>query len=282
MIDQTAKKIKALEIQGATNVAIESLKAVKTYSKNHDLKQVKKGIDKLIATRPTEPLMINTLSSLKNRDDLNEVINGANDFIDTIQDGMKKIVEIGSRLIDDDMTIQTICHSQTVINILKRAKDEGKKIKVVATETRPRFQGQKTAKDIKRLKIPLKFYVDSAMYVAMKREDVDLCIVGIDALFADGSVANKIGTGLLGLVAESLEVPLYTCGLGLKLDKGSLMAQSVEIEERNPKEIWDYPIDISNPAFEIVPTSRIKGIITELGVLPPATAYLEIEKAYHL
>ncbi|MBR9680283.1 MAG: hypothetical protein GOU98_00475 [Candidatus Altiarchaeota archaeon] len=282
MLKDVAERIKSLEVQGATNVAMESLKAVKEYSKKNNIKKIRSGIDLLISTRPTEPLMINMLNLLKEIEDPTEVGIKAQDFIDTIHNGMEKIVEIGSRLIKDGMVVQTICHSMTVIRILERAKKEGKNITVVATETRPRYQGQKTAKELKKLKIPVKFYVDSGMYVAMKKENVDLCLVGIDALFANGSIANKIGTGLLALVAESLEVPLYACGLGLKFDKGSLMAQSVEIEKRDPKEIWNYSVEVINPAFEIVPNSRIQGIVTEIGLLPPATAYLEIERVYNL
>ena len=120
-------------------------------------------------------------------------------------------------------------------------------------------------------------YVDSGMYYAMKKEEVDLVLVGIDAIFSDGSIANKIGTGLLALSAKTLEVPFYATGLSLKFDRSSRWAKGVEIEQRNPKEVWEYPIEIGNPAFEIVPAKRIKGIITEKGILPPNAVFSEME-----
>jgi ribose 1,5-bisphosphate isomerase len=282
ILKETAEKIRRLEIQGATKVAISSLEAVSEYAKAKKVNEIRKGIDILLATRPTEPLMINTLSVLKRLEDPFEISERAIGFRSAIKTGMKEIVDIGSRLIEYGMTIQTICHSSTVVEILKQAKNESKKIKVVNTETRPLYQGRKTAEELYKGGVPVVMYADSAMYTAMKKEDVDLALVGVDAIFMDGSIANKIGTGLLALAAEALEVPFYPAGLALKLDRGSLMANSVKIEERDPREIWSYPINIRNPAFEIVPAKRIKGIITELGILPPATAHIQIETAYQI
>jgi len=279
-IKKIANQIKKIEIQGATKIALSSLEVISDFAKKNKVNEIYKGIDLLLSTRPTEPLMINTLTSLKKISDPVEISEHAILFKTSIKNSMNKIVKIGSRLIEDDMIIQTICHSSTVVNIIKEAREQGKKIKVINTETRPRYQGRKTAEELYKARVPVKMYVDSAMYLAMNKEKVNLALVGIDAIFGDGSIANKIGTGLLSLAAEVLEVPFYASGLALKLDIGSLMAKSVKIEERDQREIWSYPIEIGNPAFEIVPPKRIKGIITELGVLSPTTAHLQIEKEY--
>ncbi len=281
-IEKIANKIKKIEIQGATKIALSSLEVIHDFAKKNKVEEIHKGINLLLSTRPTEPLMINTLTSLKKISDPSEISERAFLFKKSIKKSMNKIVEIGSRLIEDGMTIQTICHSSTVVNIIKEARDQGKKIKVINTETRPRFQGRITAEELYKARVPVKMYVDSAMYSAMSKEKVNIALVGIDAIFVDGSIANKIGTGLFSLAAEALEIPFYASGLALKLDTGSLMAQSVKIEERDPREVWSYPINIGNPAFEIVPSKRIKGIITELGVLPPTTAHIQIEKAYKI
>lgn len=282
MIEETAEKIKRVEIQGATNIALAALEAVRDYSKGQDTESIRKGIEVLRETRPTEPLMINTLGILEKLESPKEIEKRAEELLDIIQTGMDNLVEIGSRLIKNGMVVQTICHSSTVTKILIKAKQEGRDFRAIVTETRPLYQGRKTAKELHEAGIPVTMYVDSGMYLAMKKEDVDIVLVGIDAVFTDGSIANKIGTGILALAAESLEVPMYGAGLAMKLDMGSLMAEGVTIEKRDPKEIWTYPVDVINPAFEIVPVKRIKGIITELGVLPPATAYLEIERHYEL
>lgn len=282
MIEETAEKIRRVEIQGATDVALASLEAVKEYSRGQDIKSIRKGIGILKDTRPTEPLMRNTLGILEKLEKPGEVKEKAGELIDKLNKGMGDLVSIGSRLIESGAVVQTICHSSTAVRILTRARQEGKEFTAVVTETRPLYQGRKTAKELHEAGIPVKMYVDSGIYLAMKKEDVDMALIGMDALFTDGSIANKIGSGMLALAAESLEVPLYCSGLALKLDMGSLMAESVKIEQRDPKEIWAYPVDVVNPAFEIIPSRRVKGIITELGVLPPATAYMEIEKHYGL
>ena len=282
MIEETAEKIRRIEIQGATNVARAALEAVKDYSKGQDTESIREGIKILKETRPTEPLMINALRILEKLESPKAIEKRAEELLDILKKGMDNLVEIGSRLIKNEMVVQTICHSSTVVKILVKAKQEGKDFKVILTETRPLYQGRRTAKELHEAGIPVTLYVDSGMYLAMKKEDVDIVLVGIDAVFTDGSIANKIGTGILALAAESLEIPVYGAGLAMKLDMGSLMAEGVTIEKRDSKEIWTYPVGVENPAFEVVPGKRIAGIITELGVLPPATAYMEIERHYDL
>lgn len=282
MIDETAEKIRRVEIQGATNVAVASLKAVEAFARGHGAGEIHRGIDTLLTTRPTEPLMRNTLLPLKGMQDPAAIADKAGEFLRAIDEAANQLVEIGERLVQDGMVVQTICHSSTAVKILLRARNEGKKVRAVVTETRPLYQGRITAEELYKGGVPVKFYVDSAMYKAMEIEKVNMCLAGIDAIFVDGSVANKIGTGLLALAAEVREVPFYATGLALKLDKDSMMAKGVPIEHRDPREIWSYPIDVQDPAFETIPAKRIKGIVTELGVLPPATAYMEIEKRYQI
>lgn len=279
-VEETADKIRRIEIQGATNVAVASLKSIRDFAPGKDPAEVHKAVDLLMGTRPTEPLMHNTLGALKGLEDPAEISEKASSFLESIDSAADRLVEIGARLVPDGAVVQTICHSSTVVRILLRAREEGKEVRAVVTETRPLYQGRVTAKELYKGGVPVSFYVDSALYKAMREEGVGLCMAGIDAIFADGSVVNKIGTGLLALAAGAREVPFYACGLALKLDKQSLMAQEVPIEERDPREIWSYPVDVKTPAFETVPANRVKGIVTELGVLPPATAYVEIEKKY--
>ncbi len=282
MIEEVAEKIRRVEIQGATNVAVAALRAVKSFAEKHGPEEVHRGIDTLLETRPTEPLMRNTLLPLKSVEDPAAIVERVDKLLHLIDESASRLVEIGARLVEDGSVVQTICHSSTVVKILLRARDEGKQVRAVVTETRPLYQGRITAEELYKGGVPVKFYADSAMYLAMEREKVDMCLVGLDAIFVDGSIVNKVGTGLLALAAEARELPFYACGLALKLDRGSLMAKSVSIEQRDPRELWSYPVAVENPAFEVVPAKRIKGITTELGVLPPAMAYMEITKNYDL
>ncbi len=276
-VKAVAEKIRKLEIQGAANVALEALKAVEGFAGRHPGEPIGGAVDLLVSTRPTEPMMINTLGYLKKLE-ADAVPGKARGFIDAIARGTDRVVEIGANIIEDGMTVQTICHSSTVVKILLKARNDGKQVRVVNTETRPLYQGRKTAEELYKGGMHVAHYVDSAMMKAMKDDRVDLCLIGLDAIFMDGSVANKIGSGLLALAADSMNIPLYACGHSLKLDRNSLFAKSVEIEQRDPREIWDYPVDVRNPAFELVPAKHIKGIVTDLGILPPAVAGFEIMK----
>jgi len=281
-VEAVAERIKKLEIQGATSVALSALEAVKGFAERNPEKSVEEAVNKLLETRPTEPLMINTLNYLKYLD-RGRVSHQTGEFVKYIQDGMKRVVKIGANLIQDGMVVQTICHSQTVVDVLLKARNDGKRVRAVNTETRPRYQGRKTAEELYKGGVPVEHYVDSAMMKAMKDNQIDLCLIGLDAIFMDGSIMNKIGSGLLAIAAESMSIPLYACGLSLKFDKDSLFAKNVEIEERDPREVWDYPVQTHNPAFELVPAKRLTGIVTEAGVFPPAVAGYEImQKHPHL
>ena len=159
----------------------------------------------------------------------------------------------------------THCHSGEALSVIKQAWKEKKKIKVYATETRPKEQGIKTANELSKLGIPVILIIDSAIGFFIK--DVDIVIVGSDAIRKEGFV-NKIGTYPLALVAKKHNKPFYVVGNTLKLDK----RKKLIIEERSPDEIYKEKIktlEIKNPAFDLIPWKYVKRIITEKGVMTP-------------
>ena len=132
------------------------------------------------------------------------------------------------------------------------------------TETRPLFQGRKTAKDLAHLKIPVKHFVDSAARIAIKQSDI--AIFGADAV-TDAKVFNKIGTEMLAIIAKTRRVPVYIATSLWSYDPDQRI-----VEHRSTKEIWNRPpkgVQIENLAFEKIPFKLIKGIITEKGILRP-------------
>ena len=286
-IQTTAKRIRRLEVQGARNVAIAAIKAVQMVaeqteapSKKDFLRELTKDKETLFASRATEPLMRNALRMIINKVEKSEERNvkrlaetvtmTSEQFLKDLEESNRKIAEIGARRIKNDSTILTHCHSSTVTNLLKRAKHEGKTFEVICTESRPAFQGQITAKELLELGIKTTFIIDSATRFFMNQ--VDLVVVGADAITSEGNVINKIGTSIVALAAHEARTPFYVVSELLKFDPATMYGDYEKIEERSPSEIWkDAPknLVVRNPAFDVTRRDFIHGIICEEGMISP-------------
>jgi len=286
-VQATVKQIRRLEIQGARNVAIAAIKAIEILasqtqapSKKDFLRELTKARDVLFASRATEPLMRNALrliinrvcrSEEKNVKKLAEIASqAAQQFLLDLENSRKRIAEIGAKRIRSNSVVLTHCHSSTVTNLLKRAKYEGKVFELICTETRPVLQGQITAKEMLDLGIKTTFIVDSAARFFMN--DVDLVLVGADAITSEGNVINKIGTSMVALVAHEARAPFYVVSELLKFDPATVSGDYEKIEERSPNEIWKNApkeLTIRNPAFDVTRRDFIHGIICEDGMISP-------------
>ena len=285
-----AERIRSLEIQGATNIAISAIDFLNDYSKRLTCENIEKcfenlykAINILIETRPTEPAMKNGLKFIMSKleeEKENCYPEYISDFIekyksqyyDMLQDSKKRIAEIGARRIpatSKKYIVMTHCHSSLVAAILLEAKKQGKNFKVINTETQPRLQGRKTAKKLLDAGIEVTHVVDSAMRWAVRHFQVDLILIGADSITSEGTIINKIGSRLLALVAHEEHVPFYVASPLLKYNPETNLGILETIEMRDPKEIWENPpkgIVILNPAFETVSRRYIDGLITEAGI----------------
>jgi len=201
--------------------------------------------------------------------------------LSAMQNSRKRIIEIGSKKIKKGMVVFTHCHSSTVTAILIEARKQGKRFVVHNTETRPRFQGRKTAKELSDACIKVRHYVDSAARLALKKADIML--IGADAITAEGRVINKIGSELFAEVANRYDVPVYVCTNSWKLDPETVFGFTEEIEERAAAEVWEKPpknVTVDNHAFEIIKPDLITGVITELGIYEPVILIEEIKRSY--
>jgi len=263
--------IKALRVQGAENVARAALQALLI---KHDQNSVKK----LLSLRPTEPCLRNCLSFALSFEDIRE---GIKETEKILENARKKIIQIGAKRIQNDTTIFTHCHSSTVVSILLEAKKQGKRFQVYNTETRPNFQGRITARELLDAGIPVTMYIDSAATSALK--EADLFLFGVDAITSCGSVINKIGNKMIAEIAHKYDVPTYACTFSWKFDPKTVLGVIEKLELRNPNEIWPNrpkKLKISNVVFEETSPELITGIISDLGVLEPATFVSELEKIY--
>ena len=287
---QDAERIRSLEIQGATNVAISAIDFLSDFAKRLKCENIENCFenlyiarDILIDTRPTEPAMKNGLKFIMNKleeekescyaEYISEFIEKyKNQYYDMLQNSKKKIAEIGARRIpaaDKKFVVMTHCHSSLVAAILLEAKKQGKNFKVINTETQPRLQGRKTAKKLLDTGIEVTHVVDSAMRWAVRHFQVDLILIGADSITSEGTIINKIGSRLLALVAHEEHVPFYVASPLLKYNPETNLGILEIIEMRDPMEIWENPpegIEIINPAFETVSRRYIDGLITEAGI----------------
>jgi ribose 1,5-bisphosphate isomerase len=282
-----AKKIRQLEVQGARNVAITAIKsinesAMKSKAKNKEtfLKELSESKNVLFASRATEPLMRNAIRcviqavEISNNSNIKALVNTlsqvTNQFLERLEVSKEKIASIGSKRISEGCKVLTHCHSSTVTNMLRKAKLEGKNFEVVCTESRPVFQGRKTAKEMLSYGIKTTLIVDSAVRLFMNK--VDLVLVGADAITSEGNVINKIGTSMVALAAKEARTPFYVVSELLKFDPATVLGDYETIEERGSKEVWDNPpkrLVIRNPAFDVTRREFIHGIICEEGIVSP-------------
>ena len=285
-IKKIIKDIKSLKIQGARNVAKAALEALIIFTKESRAKNSKdfvKGFretaDELAESRPTEPMMRNLLAQSMAVTEKNgkmslamlkkKIILHENAAIRKMENDAKNIALYGAKLVPENSLVLTHCHSSTVTRILIQAKKMKKKFRVVAFETRPRYQGRKTAKELADAGIDVTLAVDGAMQMFMKK--ADLVLVGADSITSRGDLINKIGTSTLAHIARLNDVSLYCAAELSKYSPETMFGTREKIEERDPKEVWDRAprkVKIRNPAFEATAAKYINGFITEAGVIP--------------
>ena len=294
-LKDTVEDIKALKIQGAQNVAIAAISAIKKllddsiFKDSNDLVLKLNRARKLFfESRPTEPCMRNSINyvlDIHYSNDFNSLKRAVNLRTEEVKKHLKsvntRINNVGYNKIKNGYRVFTHCHSGTVIGILKHAHNQGRKFEVYNTETRPLFQGRKTALELAKAGIKVHHFVDSAAKEALKKADIVL--LGCDAIISIGDVINKIGSEQIVEIAEKHDIPVYICTDSWKFDPNTIQGYDEEMEERNKKEVWDIKnknIKIHNPAFAKLGPENITGILSELGIYPPMIFVEEVKQEY--
>jgi len=253
--DKIAEDIKSVKIQGAKNIAKAAFQA-------YSLVPSEKSIKKLLSLRPTEPMLEKVLNLVGKKS--NEEI------LEHFDSNQKEINKNVLKLIKHKDVIFTHCHSTNVINALIFAKKSWRNFEVYNTETRPLFQGRKTAKELRKAGIKVTMFVDSASAIALEKENkkdkiyANKVFLGADALLANG-IINKIGSGMISELAFKNKIPVYILADSWKFSK-----KKVPIENRSLNEVWDKApknVKIKNPAFEFIKEKYISGIVTEFGIM---------------
>jgi ribose 1,5-bisphosphate isomerase len=297
-VTETAEKIKSMEIRGAGRIAREAAEALRRHAteiRAGDLVSFRREMDSaaqtLVATRPTAVSLPNAvhlvMSGLDQSLTLEEAQNGvilrAEQFIHSSQHAVEKIAQFGARHIRDGDTILTHCNSESALGCIIEAHRSGKEIEVFATEVRPRNQGLVTIRTLDDAGIKTNFIVDSAVRSFI--HEVDLVIVGADAVTVNGAVVNKIGTSQVAHTAHEARVNVLVAAETYKFAPRTIFGELIQIEERAGNEVLADEIartlphvTVRNPAFDVTPAEYIDLIVTEAGAIPPQMAYIIIRE----
>lgn len=190
----------------------------------------------------------------------------------------------GAALLQDGARVLTHCNAGalatagwgTALGVIRSAVEAGKKISVIADETRPFLQGARlTAWEMVQEKIPVTLISDNMAGHLMAHGEVDAVIVGADRVAVNGDVANKIGTYMVAVLAKRHNIPFYVACPLSTIDLNIATGADIPIEERSVEEVKGFRdthwaaegVKIRNPAFDVTPAELVTGLITEKGVV---------------
>jgi methylthioribose-1-phosphate isomerase len=190
----------------------------------------------------------------------------------------------GGKLIADGATVLTHCNAGalatagdygTALGVVRGAIAAGKRVAVIADETRPFLQGARlTAWELAKDNIPVTVITDNMAGHIMKQGKIDCVVVGADRIAANGDAANKIGTYMVAVLAKQHNIPFYVAAPLSTVDLATATGDDIPIEERDPKEVTHLSdcqltpdgVAVHNPAFDVTPNELIAAIITDRGV----------------
>ncbi len=296
-----ALAIKSMRVRGAPLIGAAAayglaLTAFHSRARTREefLRQIEESAELLRGTRPTGSNLfwavdrvlkkVRESAGLSVKELRQLVVSEAEKIADEDAEGNRRIGEYGSELIEDGDVVLTHCNAGalatveygTALGVIRAAWGQGKKISVVATETRPKLQGARlTAYELKGEGVPFCLITDSMVGYVMSRGMVSKAVVGADRIVRDG-VVNKIGTYSIAVLASVHKVPFYVAAPLSTFDLGHGIGDVV-IEERDADEVRCFgsrrvaPADtrVLNPAFDVTPMKYVTAVICEKGVYAP-------------
>src|SRR5712692_8692357 len=299
-VEQVCSAIKTMKVRGAPLIGVVgayglalATKKIRTKDLKDARTQLRKYADMLIQTRPTGVNLrwavervfkaSSRANSTSNIED--ELRREADAIMEEELQAAHKIGVYGANLIEDDDTVLTHCNAGalatagygTALALVRSAVEQGKHVKVIATETRPLLQGSRlTAFELLRDKIPVTLVCDSAVAQLMSHGLIDKVVVGADRILRTGHVANKIGTLQIALASKFYGVPFYVAAPVSTVDRATDPLKII-IEERDPNEVLYLAghrvaprgVNAMNPAFDVTPPELVTGIVTDRGVVSP-------------
>jgi methylthioribose-1-phosphate isomerase len=290
--------IKEMRVRGAPAIGVAAAygialgaSGIETANKEKFIAQLNQVTQAFTASRPTAVNLFQAINRMKKAAGSDEVAEIKNSLVREAKrihqeeiTATKQLSQLGAELIKDGFTLLTHCNAGplatagygTALGVIKAAQEQGKKVSVFVTETRPLLQGARlTTWELRQEAIPVTLITDSMAGYFMKRGEIDCVIVGADRIAANGYTANKIGTYTLAVLANAHGIPFYVAAPTTTIDLSVTSGYQIPIEERSPEEITHVQgvaiafegIRAANPAFDVTPPSYITAIITEKGII---------------
>jgi len=281
----------AIGVAGAYAVALGALR-IKAGAKAEFLRELKDVIRAITLTRPTArnlfralERMERTAESVKDVEQIKKsLVNEAIAIHNEEAAATLKLSKLGAELIKDGFSVLTHCNTGplatagygTALGVIIQAHEQGKKLRVLATETRPLLQGARlTARELKEFNIPFSLITDSMAGYFMSKGEINCVIVGADRIALNGDTANKIGTYTLAVLARENKIPFYVAAPLTTVDPSLASGDEIPIEFRSPDEVTNIKgvaiapegVKALNPAFDVTPHPYITAIITEGGII---------------
>jgi methylthioribose-1-phosphate isomerase len=300
-VGQVAEAIKKMVIRGAPAIGIAAAMGLALVARNYKgrsmeglLLRLERGAELLLSTRPTA---VNLQWAIRRCLDVAKkarhmkveeisqlLVEEAQRILREDVEGNVALGDFGASLVPEEGNILTHCNAGalatggygTALGVVRSAHRQGKRVRVLACETRPFLQGARlTAWEMKKAGIPVTVIADNMAGHFMKRREVDLVIVGADRIARNGDVANKIGTYTLSVLCKEHSVPFYVAAPLSTFDPSLGSGEEIPIEERDPEEVLRVgrmriaPEGVSAryPAFDVTPNHLVWAIITEKGIL---------------
>jgi len=298
---EIAKAIKRLSIRGAPLLGAAAALALaqaayrsKAKTVNYLFRELTRTAAIIKTTRPTAVNLFNSIDTiLKEVRDYSGDARSFRTFIikrclAMVQKDAEVNAELsrrGTKLISYRDTLLTHCNAGelatvrygTALGVIMNAHRQGKKIKVINTETRPLLQGARlTTFELRRKKIPTTLITDNMVGYVMQKGMINKVILGADRILTSGHVINKVGTYIIAVLAKKHRIPFYVAAPTSTIDiEGSV--RNITIEERNSEEVLEFQgiriaakgVSVLNPAFDITPPHLVTRIITEKGIIAP-------------
>jgi methylthioribose-1-phosphate isomerase len=301
-VEQLAEAIRTLQVRGAPLIGVAAAMGVAAGAAEGQgargavgLERIRKACATLRATRPTAVNLAWALDRMLARaeravaagEELQPALRAEAQAVwDEDQAMCERIGEAGLPLVPDGATILTHCNAGalatggkgTALAPVYAAVERGRRVSVVADETRPLLQGSRlTAWELGRAGVPCTIIADSMAASRLSRGDITAVFVGADRIAANGDTANKIGTYGVALAARAHGVPFYVAAPRSTFDPSTPDGRRIPIEQRAPEELTRLGGTVTapagaktwNPAFDVTPVSLITGFITDAGLLSP-------------
>ncbi len=300
--NRVAQAIKTLEIRGAPAIGVSAAYGMALAARYSKAKTVEDLVEDLVTAynvlKNTRPTAFNLFWALdrvmkKARETANTstdpdkvrkavLTEAATIHLEDVESNIQ-IGRHGSKLIDNGDVILTHCNTGalatsgfgTALGVIRYAWYEGKKIKVITTETRPVLQGARlNVWELKKEGIPFTLITDGMPGIVFRNNMADMAIVGADRIILTGHTANKIGTYMVALAAHDNDKPFYVAAPTSTIQE-TWNPDDIVIEIRDPEEVRTIlgryrltleDVDVYNPSFDITPPKYITGIITEKGI----------------